>query len=299
MQWVKTSEDAEAQQRIFEAAARAMAETLPQLPRRKATGKYRADLLTAYPIGDPHFGMYSWAEETGDDWDLSIAERVHCAAMASLVEAAPASEQALVVNLGDALHYDSMAAVTPRSGHNLDADGRYQKMAAVAVKVIRQCIESALTKHKRVHVINAVGNHDETGALWLNIALQQTYAREPRVTFEQSPSVFAYYRWGRCLVGVHHGHSCKPDKLPGVMATDRARDWGETDHRYWWMGHVHHQSLREFPGVSVESFGTLAGKDAYAAAGGWRSRRDMQAIILHREHGEVARSRVTAAMFQT
>ena len=295
--WARYSPDDAMRAEAMRAAIDAMAADLPRVKPRKAKGEWRTDLLTVYPIGDPHVGMYSWRDETGDDWDLVIAERTHCAAMDALVQAAPASEQAVVVNLGDLFHYDSMAAVTPRSGHLLDADGRYAKMVAVGVKIMRRCIESALAKHKRVHVINAPGNHDETGALWLSIALANVYEREPRVTIDRSPSVFAYYRWGNVLLGVHHGHACKPDKLPGVMAADRAQDWGETVHRHWLIGHVHHESRKEYAGVTVESFGTLAAKDAYATNGGWRSGRSMQAIVYHAEHGEVARSKVTAAMF--
>ena len=296
--WTRMSPDAEAQQAVFEAAARAMVADMPRLKPRKASGTWRTDLLTVYPIGDPHIGMYAWAEETGDDWDLNIAERVHCGAMAELVQAAPATEQAIVWNLGDALHYDSMAAVTPRSGHFLDADGRYAKMVAVAIKIIRQCIESALTKHARVHVVNLPGNHDETGALWLSIALSHIYENEPRVTIDTNPSVFSYYRWGKVLLGGHHGHACKPAALAGVMACDRAKDWGETTHRHWLIGHIHHESKKELSGVTVESFNTLAAKDAYATNGGWRSGRSMQAIVYHNVHGEVGRSKVCAAMFE-
>lgn len=298
LQWVKSTEDAEAQAEIFRAACDAMVADMPKLAPRKASGTWRQDLLTVYPIGDPHIGMYAWAEETGDDWDLNIAERVHCGAMNELVHAAPATEQAIVLNLGDALHYDSMAAVTPRSGHFLDADGRYAKMVGVAIKIIRQCIESALTKHKSVHVINLPGNHDETGALWMSIALSHVYEKEPRVTIDTNPSVFSYYRWGRVLLGAHHGHACKPAALAGVMACDRAKDWGETSHRHWLIGHIHHESKKEFSGVTVESFNTLAAKDAYATNGGWRSGRSMQALVYHQEHGEVARSKVCAAMFE-
>lgn len=297
-QWVKTTADQLAQQEAIEAAVLAMSSQLPRVAPRKASGVWSTDLLTAYPIGDPHIGMYSWAAETGEDWDLELARKVHCSAMDALVQAAPATEQAIIANLGDALHYDSMEAKTPRSGHMLDADGRYAKVIDVAVMTIRQCIESALAKHKFVHVVNVRGNHDETGAMWLARLLAIAYEREPRVTVDVTPSVFNYYRWGKVLIGMHHGHSCKPDKLPGVMAADRASDWGECSWRYWWQGHIHHESKKEYPGVSVESFNTLAAKDAYANDGGWRSGRTMQAIVLHREHGEVARSRVNSAMFE-
>lgn len=295
-QWVKSTQDGERRAELIREACIAMVADMPKLPPRKATGNWQTDLLTAYPIGDPHIGMRAWAAECGADWDLEIAERVHCRAMDTLVGAVPATQRALIVNLGDLFHYDSMAPVTPRSGHMLDADGRYAKMVGVGIKVIRQCVESALTKHKTVHVVNVIGNHDETGAVWLSQALSHIYDREPRVTVDTSPAVFNYYRFGKVLIGCHHGHTCKPDKLPGVMAADRAKDWGETEHRYWWQGHIHHASVREYPGVVVESFGTLAAKDAYAAAGGWRSRESMTAIVLHKDHGEVGRSMVNPAM---
>ena len=296
-QWVKTTADQERQREMMLATVEAMGASLPQVKPRKASGTYLQDLMTGYPIGDPHIGMYSWREETGEDWDLDIARRVHCDAMAALVEAAPATETALITNLGDALHYDSMEAKTTRSGHALDADGRYAKIIDVAVITMRQCIESALAKHKSVHVVNVRGNHDETGALWLARLLAIAYEREPRVTVDVNPSVFNYHRFGKNLIGMHHGHTCKPAALPGVMAADRAKDWGECLHRYWWQGHIHHESKKEYPGVSVESFNTLAAKDAYATEGGWRSVRTMQAIAYHREYGEVARSRVSASMF--
>ena len=295
--WIKTAADASKRQAIVQSAVDAAKSFIPVAPRRKAeTTKYRDDLMTGYPIGDPHVGMLAWARECGADWDTEIAKRTHQLAVAELVERAPRTRQALIVNLGDLMHYDSMGAVTPRSGHLLDADGRYNKMLHAAADVMIQCVESALVKHETVHVINAIGNHDETGAQAVALVLRHRYHAEPRVTVDTSPAVFNYYRWHANLIGVHHGHTCKPDKLPGVMAADRARDWGETKHRYWWMGHIHHASLREFPGVTVESFGALAAKDAYAAAGGYRSRESMSAIVLHKDHGEVCRAMVTPAM---
>lgn len=295
-QWVKASIDTERQREMLETAKAAFCEDLPQLPKRKAIGNYLADLHVVYPLGDPHVGMAAWGEECGQSWDLAIAERVHCGAMDALVSGAPASETATIIDLGDMLHYDGMAAVTPRSGNNLDADGRYAKLIRVTIKIMRQCIESALSKHKRVHVICIPGNHDESGALWLSAALAHIYGKEPRVTVETQPSLFAYFEFGKNLIGAHHGHTCKMAQLPAVMAADRAEAWGRTKSRYWYTGHIHTQTVLELPGCVVESFNTLAPNDAYATSGGWRARENMKAIVLHREHGEVARHTVSPAM---
>jgi UDP-2,3-diacylglucosamine pyrophosphatase LpxH len=300
LQWVKSQIDPERQREIIDAAMAAMVKDLPRLPRIPMTvGKrYNANVMACYPIGDPHIGMRAWAEECGQDWDLSIAERVHCGVMADLVNRAPDSETATIVNLGDLFHYDSMDAVTPRSGHLLDADGRYAKIVDVGILVMRQCIESALLKHKRVRVINAPGNHDPTGALWLSRALRERYHANPRVEIDLKPSLFTYFEFGKVLVGVHHGHTCKAGVLPGVMANDQAEAWGRTKHRYWWTGHVHHESVKEFPGCSVETFNTNAPADAYATAGGWRSREQSKCVVLHRELGEVARLTSHPAMLE-
>lgn len=289
-QWVKSTQDADRIREILDAACIAMAADLPRLPARKAEGKhYNQQIMACYPMGDPHIGMLAWAAECGADWDLSIAERVHCGVMHDLVNRAPDSEWGLIANLGDAFHYDSMAPVTPRSGHLLDADGRYAKMVDIGIKVMRQCIESALAKHKFVRVVNVPGNHDQTGAIWLSRVLAHMYGDEPRVVVDQTPSAFLYVEFGRNLIGLHHGDTCKMDKLPGVMAADRPEAWGRSKHRYWWTGHIHHESVKEFPGCLVESFNTNAPKDAYATQGGWRSREQSKCIVLHAEMGEIAR----------
>ena len=298
--WMKYKADKKAQHQMMLDAIEGMAAELPKLPPRPAAaGNYREELMACYPIGDAHIGMLSWPDETGEAWDLEIAEQIQCGAMAELVERAPACRRATIINLGDWYHYDNMAGMTERSGHIVDRDGRFPKMAHVGVKVMRQCIESALDKHAEVHVINVKGNHDDTGATMLSICLAISYENEPRVTVDTSPEPAMYFRHGATFVGLHHGHSIKADRLPGVMANDRPQDWGETTHRYWWMGHIHHQSLKDYPGVTVESFRTLAAKDAYAAWGGYRSPRDMKCIVLHEEHGEVARHTVNPRMIDS
>jgi DNA repair exonuclease SbcCD nuclease subunit len=163
---------------------------------------------------------------------------------------------------------------------------------------MRQCITSALQKHKTVRVINVVGNHDDTGALWMSVALRHTYENEPRVSIDRSPAAFHYIEHGKVLIGTHHGHSCRAERLPGVMAADQAEAWGRTKYRYWFLGHVHHQSVKEYAGVTVESFNTLTAKDAYAAFGGYRAQQNMKCIVMHDEYGEVARHTVNPDMLK-
>lgn len=256
------------------------------------------DLLAVYPMGDPHLGMYAWAEEAGDDFDTEIAERDLTLAMERLVASAPACRQALIVNLGDFFHSDTLDNKTRRSGHALDVDTRWTKVLRVGVRAMRSCIEHALRKHEKVHVINEIGNHDDQTAQVLTLALEMAYEENPRVTFDSGPGRFHYYRFHDVLIGVHHGDGAKPNALGGIMATDRPLDWGATKFRYWLTGHIHTHNTFELPGCHVESFRTLAAKDAWTASKGYRSGRDMYCLVIHKNYGEIERHRKDILMLK-
>ena len=295
-QWVKTTQDTDKANALLE-AAQVLADELEG--KAKPVSKPERCVkshLTVYPMGDPHLGLYAWHEETGDDFDADIAEKNLCAAVDRLVACAPATEQALIINLGDFFHTDNMEYKTKRSGHVQDVDGRWARVLRIGVRVMQRSIDAALKKHKKVRVINEIGNHDDQTSIMLSLVLDAYYRKEKRVDIDMSPSWFHYYKFGQCLIGVTHGDKVKPGNLPGIMAHDKAKEWGSTKHRYWYIGHVHHDTLKEFPGCKVESFRTLAAKDAWHTAQGYRSGRDMQCIVLNKDYGEVERHRVGVEM---
>jgi len=297
LQWVKTTAQQERENGLVERLKETFAD-LPKAPKIAPQKRVSRDLAAVMVMGDPHLGMYSWRDETGEDFDLNIAERDLVAATYRLVDATPACEQALIVNVGDFFHSDNNSGTTMRNNNKLDVDTRWAKVLQVGLRAMRACIEAALSKHKRVHVINAIGNHDDHTSRILTVALSSVYEKNPRVTFEMSPSHFLYWRFGKCLVGVTHGDKTKPEQLGPIMATDRPTDWGETTHRVWYTGHVHHRRVFEVPGCLIESFRTLAARDAWAASMGYRSGRDMQAIVLHKTYGEVERHRCDVQMLR-
>lgn len=247
------------------------------------------DLLAVYPMGDPHFGMYAWADEAGDDFDLKIAQRITYAAIDSLVASAPPAKEALIIELGDFFHADSPANRTEASGHALDVDTRWARVMQIGLDAMVYVIKATLRKHERVTVRIVQGNHDPQSSFALALALGAYFSSEPRVRIDRSPAPFWFFRFGRVLIGATHGHTCKPQALPGIMSTDAAQQWGQTDFRYFYRGHVHHDDEKEYPGCKVQSFRTLAAKDAWHAGAGYRSGRDMKAIIFHRKYGERVR----------
>ena len=289
-QWVKSSLSEQHRYEVMREAVLGLADEVRGLaPITNPPTSSESDLMAVYPMGDPHFGLYSYAEETGDNFDLQIAERVTCNAIDRLVASAPSSSTALLLNLGDAFHADDSSNQTPSSGHALDVDTRFAKVAKVALKAMVHCVRRLLEKHEKVIVWNMAGNHDPHSAMWLAIAMDAFFTNDPRVEVDLSPSLYKFYRFGRVLIGAHHGHGAKSNDLPLLMAADRPEDWGNTEFRHWMCGHIHHWTAKEHPGVVVETFPTLAGKDAWHAGKGYRSRRDMNCIVFHAEYGEIQR----------
>ena len=294
--WIKTDKDKDRQRQLILEGMVALSRKLPKVEPVEENHTNYHKCLAEYPLGDPHVGMMSWKPETGQDWDITIAKKAFGAVFDRLVKTAPPCEEALIANLGDYFHADNMEGVTTRSGHHLDLDGRFSKMIEAGMFIIRRMIDSALSHHKHVTVVNVIGNHDDTSSQWLSIALQALYENEPRVTIQDSRGPFNYFEFGKNLLGYHHGHTCKMQNLPAVMAADMPEAWGRTQHRCWHTGHIHHDSMKEYPGVKCESFRTLAAKDSYATWGGYRAGQDIKCIIHDPEHGEVERHTVNLGM---
>lgn len=289
-QWIKTDAGREDRE---ETLRRLLAELPAEVPaRRKAVPApppgHDPDMLAIYPMGDPHIGMLAWAPESGEDFDLRICEDLMAGAISDLVLRGPRTARALLVNLGDLLHSDN-AQQTTTHGTRLDSDGRHAKVLDAGMRLITHTIDRLLEHHERVTVDSQIGNHDEYTAIMLAIGLRAYYRNEPRAEILVNPATRHYHEFGRNLIGTVHGDKTKADALPEIMAAEAAEAWGRTAHRVWLCGHVHHQSVKDYRGCRVETFRTLAARDAWHAGQGYVAPRDMQRLVLHREHGEVSR----------
>ena len=290
-QWVKTQADQEDLREQLRGFVAELCESVaPTPPTAPPEGLLDSDLLAVYPLGDPHLGLMAWSAETGESYDLDIASRDLRNATETLIRATPPCETALVIPLGDTLHADNASNLTPKSGNPLDVDGRHVKVLRVATRLMTDTIQLALGRHKQVVVRVVEGNHDVHSSMALALILDAYYHNEPRVTVDVSPAAHWYMRFGKVLIGTTHGHTSKLNDLGAIMAADMPKGWGESQYRYWYTGHRHNRQIIELTGgVLVEVARTLAAKDAWHAAQGYRSGRDIQSIVHHKQWGEVER----------
>ncbi len=244
--------------------------------------------LTVYPLGDPHIGLLSWGRETGADFDTRIAERELFAVVDRLVDRAPASALATLANLGDFFHAETDKQLTPSGGNKLDVDTRWLKVAEIGFSLMRRLVDRLLSKHRRVIVINVPGNHDPHLSRMLALYLRAIYESESRVQVVDNANPYIYQRFGRVLLGYTHKPR-KAESLGAIMATDRRKDWGETEYHHWLCGHIHTLTRKEEPGCVIETFETLAANDYWHHDSGYRSRKSLCAITYSKRAGEISR----------
>jgi len=294
IQWVKSDADKERQlQIVLEAIENASESIKPfdPIPKPDTTDE---DLCSLLVITDFHLGMYAWEAEAGDSWDISIAKSTFLNAVNDMIDASPRSDVGILCQLGDFLHFDSLLQVTPSSGHILDSDSRYAKLVELTLEVMTHAVDLMLKHFGKVVVIQAEGNHDMAGSVWLRKAIKREYANEKRL--EVIDNEFPYYAYlhGEIMLGFHHGHKVKLQQLHKLFASEpRFRSmWGQASQTYIHTGHYHHERVVEDGGAIAEQHPTLAARDAYAARGGWVSMRGAKIITYHKTDGEIHRTTV-------
>tara|TARA_X000001382_G_scaffold25412_2_gene15978 strand:+ start:2803 stop:3948 length:1146 start_codon:yes stop_codon:yes gene_type:complete len=297
LQWVKTGNDKNFSQEIIEEIIEGINEKIDQATPLPPTKKdYQSNIINQYTLTDFHLGMMAWGEETGDDWDLNIAEELVIDWFRHAISHSPNAESCIFAQIGDFLHWDGLLAVTPASKHVLDADTRRTKLIRISLKIIRQIVSMLLAKYKKVHILMAEGNHDEDSSIWLREVFKFHYENEPRITVDTNPDPYYYYEFGSTLLFYHHGHKQRNIKgIETVFISKQKQAYGKSKNCYAHMGHWH-QDESETNLMKVERHRTLAAKDAHASRSGYASGRDAKVITYHKEFGEVARMTINPEM---
>lgn len=297
--YLKSDADKQRQIEIYQEAIAALREPLTPAARIKKPAKKKQhirNLLNLYTLTDYHIGCLSWAEETGADWDIKIAEDLAIRAFSYLIESSPDAEVGFFNQLGDYLHYDSQQSITPTNKHLLDADGRPTKMIRAALRVSRAIIEMMAKKYRKVVVLMAEGNHDPHSSAWLRETFSMFYEKTPHIEVITEVAPYYAYEWGTNMLAFHHGHMKKKDSLDEVFVASYREMYGRTKLMHIHCGHQHHRYMKEKNTGIVEMHPTLAAADAYSVRHGYNSGRAMQVISYHKEFTETSRNMVHAHM---
>lgn len=252
---------------------------------------------------DLHFGKLAWAPETGENYDLAIAESLfERAARYLLGYTKGLAIDKIVIPLGnDFLHVDNPKLET-YAGTTMDVEGRYAKILNTAFWALVN-VGALAARIAPVEWVLARGNHDYTSVYHLARELQAHYRGTPmedRVKVDTSVQHRKYLQYGTTLLGYTHGNEEKHSALPGLMATEAKEKWAATEHHEWHLGHFHKKKQMSFvpveshEGVIVRTLGALTGRDAWHSLKGYVGDRAAEAYLWSRDRGYVGHWSVDA-----
>jgi len=202
-------------------------------------------VMAEFDLCDVHFGKLAYHRESGQNYDLRIAERVFANAVEDLIDASRGREIELIrVPLGnDYTHIDDARGGTA-NGTIVDTDGRLHKINSVALWSMYRAAER-WRSIAPTELVLVRGNHDWNNVVGIAQALHLKFDGDDSVTVDVEPAARKYRIYGRTLTGYQHGDEARETKvaeLPALMMKEAPKDWlAEAEHHEWHLGHEHRE----------------------------------------------------------
>lgn len=278
---------------LYEQFIKGLEGRCPVIPEiTKGPETFDPNIMVEWKLMDQHLGMYAWAEETGNDYDINIAKRLVIKSAEKIFSRTGPVDTAVIVLGGDTLHMDNRSGETERRKNKLDVDTRFAKAARCAEAAMLQAIDIALEVAKNVVVIVLSGNHDYHSAIWLSRLLAAHYKTNGRVTVDVSPMKHKFFRWGSTFFAYTHGDNGIVKKIAPLMLNEIIkRNLTDIKYKHARIGHFHQAGknmppgLVEQDGVFVELFPTLAALEAYGMEAGYQNTRATICDFFHKKYG--------------
>ena len=293
--WPRFSPEAVSPEAIMD-RCEARLRDFPRMKAVKPPAPAKAPLTNFLGLFDLHIGEKISSDDPAGRWDVATAKAVITASAAHAIRSAPKAKRLVICFGGDAMHYDGLSPVTPTSKHVLHSDGDFGDMVDATLEVAFAVIAEGLRTHDEVYLIWATGNHDLASSHMIRKMLGHIYAGEPRLTVVQSKLDYYALRFGKVMIGVHHGHGAKLLDYAGIFASMFRQMWGEAEYAYAHRGHEHHIHEKEKGGMVATQHPSLAPSDDYALGKGLISRRGCMCVTYHDEFGEVGRTTIRPEM---
>lgn len=238
---------------------------------------------------DLHYGKYAWDGDTNDNYNRSIAkERLLDKTAQLLNNVVKFNVVKFIVAVGsDFFHIDNFENSTTR-GTKQDVDGTVTQIMAEGNLLMVEFID-ILRQIAPVELLMAAGNHDNILSVTLQLYLSAYYRDTPDVFLHNKLTDRQYTKYGDTLIGFTHGDGPKLDKLPGLMASEESKLWGETKHRVFFVGHLHSEVIKDVNGVKIYQMPSLSGTDKWHHKQGYvNSVKGMSAYIIDKTSGVTA-----------
>lgn len=243
-------------------------------------------LLLELPIMDFHLGKLAWSGETGNDYDLKVAEKLWYKTIVSLIWKALKYDtiEKIIFPVGqDYFHFDTPKTTTT-AGTPLDSDTRWEKMYDKGIELLVWTVEQ-LRKIAPVEIMWVPGNHDRVLSYTATVGLAQRYSKTDSVTVNLSATPRKYILFGKNLIGYSHGEN-EGKRIDGLMQVEAPEYWAKSIFREFHMGHLHSELSRTTNGIIFRRISSITALDSWHVDGGFiGATRQAQAFIWNKETG--------------
>ena len=246
-------------------------------------------VMVEISIPDLHFGLLSWAQETGDhNYDIKISETIFIEAVEYLLSVSGSYliDRVLFVIGNDFFNVNSALNITA-AGTPQDEDVRWQKTFSLGRRMCVEAIDRCRTIAP-VDVVIVPGNHDVERSFYLGESLEAWYHNTDNVEVDNRPLSRKYRLYGNSLIGFEHGRNVKLKDLPLVMADEVPDLWAKSKFREIHTADKHHDATIETRGVRVRTIPSLAPASAWMAGKAYRAVKEAQVFVWSKENGNIA-----------
>lgn len=137
---------------------------------------------------------------------------------------------------------------TTKKGTPQELSVHWKKSFQMGVQLLREFIDELQTITEEVIIVPIEGNHDEDKVFYLNEVMKVAYENNERVATKESSAPRYYYKYGSTMLGFGHGkvEKKKLSRMSGIVPLESPKIWGDTKHRYMFLGDQHTKAEIQF-----------------------------------------------------
>jgi hypothetical protein len=227
------------------------------------------ELLFELSIADLHLGKLAWENETGENYDLRIAEkRFNYIVDSLLAKALKYGFEKIVFLIGnDFFHSDSLLENRTNKGTQLDVDSRGKKAYKIGFKMVVNNV-TKLQQYAPVDIVMIPGNHDKEKLWYFGHSIKSYFRNNDRVKVDNSEKSHKVMLYGNNLTLFTHGEE-KNERLRTIMTVDFRELYGKTLFHEIHKAHMHRLKSEKYKyedednGITIRTLRSPTGTDLY------------------------------------
>ena len=246
-----------------------------------------ADKMLILSVADLHLGRYCNELDSGTTYNMEIAKEYFRHVIKELIRL---QKQKKVGNLlytigNDFFNYDNVHGTTTK-GTPLQNSVSYREMYKVGLELQIEALKSIKKHFNNIKVVLVQGNHDEILDYTLFLALEQIFANDDIITFNNDYKKTKVEIFGNNSIFMDHGDT-NYKRLVQTLPARYSKEYGSTEHRIALLHHLHsQQAIDELTGITAYRLSTLAPTDEYEYKNSFGSVKGTQMLFeLDKNYG--------------